>query len=134
MLVTAGKHRRIHLSLNGIALLANVDPVSAHGSQELQLPDKIRLHFLVGLCNQEGGEPPAGDPHPPQVQLGLQLRRVGGVLVADLASGEARQGHFADGLLESVLRPQLRHVVVAPADGRDAQGNMIGIKHKIHPP
>ena len=66
VLVIAGKHRRIHLPLNGIALLADVDPVSAHGSQEFQLPDKIRLYFLVRLGNQEGGEPPAGDPHPPQ--------------------------------------------------------------------
>ena len=49
---------------------------------------------------QEGRRPAAGDAHTAQVQSLLQLGRVGGILVADLAAGEAGQSHLADGLLE----------------------------------
>ena len=46
------------------------------------------------------------------------------------SAGEAGQRHFADGLLEGVLGTQLRHIVIAPADGSNTQGNSFRIKHK----
>ena len=134
VLVAAGEDGGVHLALDGVALLADVDAVGAHGGQEVQVGLEVLLLLLKGAGQNEGGVPAAGDAHSPEVQGLFQLRGVGGILVADLAAGEARQGHFADDLLEGVLRAQLRHIVVAPADGRDAQRNVIGIKHKIHPP
>ena len=134
VLVPSRQDRGVHLALNGIALLADVDPVGAHGGQEVQVGLEVLLLLLEGAGQEEGGIPAAGDAHAPQVQGLLQLRRVRGVLVADLTAGEARQGHLADDLLEGVLSAQLRHIVVAPADGRDAQGNVLGIKHGKRPP
>lgn len=61
--------------------------------------------FLHGTGQDEGRIPAAGDAHTAQVQSLLQLGRVGGILVADLAAGEAGQSHLADGLLEGVLGP-----------------------------
>ena len=129
MLVAAGEHGYVHLALDGVALLADVDAVGAHGSQEVQVGDEVLLLLLKGAGQEEGGVPAAGDAHAAQVQGLLQLGRILGILVADLAAGEARQRHLADGLLEGVLRAQLRHIVVAPADGCDAQEYVVGIKH-----
>ena len=128
VLVVAGQDGGVHLALDGIALLGHVDPVGAHGGEEVQLPVEIRQVFLQRFGQQKGGEPAAGDPHAPQVQLPLQFLGVLGVFVPDLAAGEPGKGHLADGLPEGVLRPQLRHVVVAPADGRDAQLHFLRVK------
>ena len=129
VLVAAGEDGHVHLALDGVALLADVDAVGAHGSQEVQIGDEVLLLLLEGTGQDEGGVPAAGDAHAPQIQRLFQLGGVLGILVADLTAGEARQGHLADGLLEGVLAAQLRHVVVAPADGCDAQEHVILIKH-----
>ena len=129
VLVAAGEDGHIHLALDGPALLADVDAVGAHGGQEVQVGDEVLLLLLEGAGQDKGRIPAAGDAHAPQVQGALQLRRVLGILVADLAAGEARQGHLADRLLEGVLTAQLRHVVVAPADGCDAQEHIFLVEH-----
>ena len=134
VLVAPGENGGVRLALDGIALLADVDAVGPYGGQEVQVGDKVLLLLLEGPGQQEGGVPAAGDAHAPEVQGLFQLRGIRGILVADLAACEARQGHLADGLLEGVLGPQLRHIVVAPADGRNAQGNGFGIKHEKRPP
>ena len=128
VLVVAGQDGGVHLALDGVALLGHVDAVRAYGGEEIKLPVEVRQILLERLGQQEGREPAAGDPHASEIQLPLQFLGVLGVLVADLAAGEPRQGHLADGLAEGVLRAQLGHVVVAPADGRDAQLHFLRVK------
>ena len=125
----AGEHGRVHLPLNGITLLGDVDAVRANGLQKVQLARKVGLDLLDGLRQQERGEPPRRDAHAAQVELALELGGVGRVLVSDLAAGEARQRHLADGLAKGVFAAQLGHVVVAPTNRRDAQKDLVGIKH-----
>ena len=129
VLVTAGEDGGVHLALDGVALLADVDAVGTDGGQEVQLLDELGFHFLVGLGDQEAGEPAAGDAHAAQVQVPLQLSGVLGVLVADLAAGEASQSHLADDLTEGVLGAQLGHIIIAPADGGDAKMDFFLIEH-----
>ena len=130
MLVAAGEDGHVHLALDGVALLGDVDVICADSLQEVQVGDEVLLLFLHGTGQDEGRIPAAGDAHTAQVQSLLQLGRVGGILVADLAAGEAGQSHLADGLLEGVLGTQFRHIVIAPADGSNTQGNSFRIKHK----
>ena len=128
-LVIAGQNRRIDLTLNRITLFRNVDAVRADGGKEIELPCKVRDIFFKRLCQQKRREPAACDAHAAQIQLPLELLRILRIFVADLAARKARQRHFTDGLPERILRAELRHVVVAPADRGDAQFHFFRIKH-----
>ena len=129
MLVPAGEDGDISAALNGVALLADIDAVCADGRQEVEVGDEVLLLLLNGTGQQERGIPAACDAHTAQVECLFQLRGILGILVADLTAGESGQSHLADGLLEGVLRTQLRHIVVAPADGCDSQMYFLSIKH-----
>ena len=54
MLVAAGEHGYVHLALDGVALLADVDAVGAHSSQEVQVGDEVLLLLLKGAGQEEG--------------------------------------------------------------------------------
>ena len=47
MLVAAGEHGYVHLALDGVALLADVDAVGAHSSQEVQVGDEVLLFLSL---------------------------------------------------------------------------------------
>ena len=134
VLVAAGQNRGVHLALDGIALLADVDAVGADSGQEVQIGGEVCNLLLHGTGQDEGRIPAAGDAHAPQIQCLLQFRGIGGILVADLAAGEACQRHLTDDLLEGILAAQFRHIVVAPADRSDTQGYVFGVKHWKSPP
>ena len=130
VLVAAGEDGGVHLALDGIALLADVDAVGTHSGQEVQVGGEVGDLLLHGAGQDEGRIPAAGDTHTAQIQGLLQLGGIAGILVADLAAGKAGQSHLTDDLLEGVFTAQLGHIVVAPADGGDAQRDVFGIKHR----
>ena len=121
--------RDVGLALDAVALLGDVDAVRADGCQEIKSLVEVSGILLEGLRDQEAGVPLAGDPHAAEIQSRLQLSRILRILVADLAALEACERHLADDLLEGVLRTKLRHIIVAPADGGDAQEYLALIKH-----
>ena len=129
MLMTAGQNRRVQLSLYGVALLADIDTVTAHGSQEIQFLFKILPHLIKRLGQQKRGKPAAGNTHSPQIQGTFQLHRIRGILVADLTAGKTCQSHFADGLAECVLRSQVGHIIIAPTNGSNSKLYFCCIKH-----
>ena len=124
MFKATGQDGRVHLPLDRIALLGDIDAVCADRREEIEFAMKLGQIFRKRLSEQEGGEPAARDAQAAQIQLPLQLGRVLRIFVADLAAGIARERHFAHDLAEAVLRAELRHIIVAPADRGDAQKNL----------
>ena len=129
VLMTAGQDRDIHLPLDRIALLADIDPVCADCRQKIQVCDEVLLLFLDRAGQKKGGIPAACNSHSAKIQRLLQLHRIGRILVADLTPCEACQRHLADGLLECVLRTQFRHIIVAPPDRGNSKKYLAFVKH-----
>ena len=130
VLAVAGEDRSVQLTLDGVALLADINMVSADSFQEVQVGGKVGNFFFDGTSQNERRVPAAGDAHAAQVQSLLQLDGILRIVVANLAAGKAGQCHFADNLLESVFGTQFRHVIIAPTDRGNTQRDALGIKHK----
>lgn len=94
VLMTAGEDRHVNFSLNGVTLLGDIDAVGAHSLQKVQIGNEILFFLLHGAGQNEGRIPAAGDPHSPQIQRLFQHNGIGGILVSDLAAGEAGQRPF----------------------------------------
>ena len=116
------------LALDGVALLAGADDPRAQGVQPVAVADEGLLCHLIGLGGEQGGEPRVADAQAAHLQLVPQHLHILRILVADLAAREAGQRHFAHALLKGVLRAQLGHIIVGPADGCDGQANLFGIQ------
>ena len=116
----AVEDRNVHHSLDGVALLAQVDVVGAQGVHVVAEGDEVLLDLFQRLGGEVGAEPRGGDADAAQFELVLEDLRVLRVLVADLGAFEAGQSSLAEDLLILGLTTQLGKVVVGPADRGDA--------------
>ena len=117
------------LALDGVALFAGTDHSCAECVETVAVSDEVADGDFIGLGGEERGEPGIADLQAADVQLVLEHLHILGILVADFASLEAGERHFAHALFKGVLSAQVGHVIIGPADRGNRQFDFVGIEH-----
>ena len=112
---------RVLLCEQAAGQLAYVDAACTDSLEEIQLLDKCLFVLLVGGRAQEAREPLGCNLDAAQVECLVQYGRVGRELAANLGALKACQSRLGNHLLEGQLAAELRHVVIGPADRRNAE-------------
>ena len=116
-------------TLNGVALLGDTDYLRAHLFKESDVLYKVGFDLLVGLCEQEGGEPCVAYLHTSEVERFFENGGILGVFVAHFTACEACESHFGNALFEGIFRTEIGHIVICPCNGGDSEFYFVFVEH-----